>query len=791
MPPLIVAAAAVAAEIAVSAALTGAVIAGVTITATTAAIIGSVVGLVISVAGSMLLSQLSKSDKQDLPITAQDRKQAVRSAIEPRRVIYGRSIVSGPVVYMSSSGPDDEFINVVVPVAAHVIDDFEAVWINGVEQPLVPAGTGGIDGQDRGGGGSEDFALFLVDATEVLFGASSPAMSGSMLIHTYDGTQTTADATLISESSGEWTSNHILKGTPYIYTRIQYSSNLYPHGFESIAAVVRGALLFDPRDDSTAWSQNPALAIRDYLLADYGLSCAADEINEPSFEAAANICDELVALDEAETVFQPRFQINGSFKLDQQPADIIEQLLTSCGGTLTYVQGAYQLHVAAYDPPAITLTESDFAGPLQVTTQHSRRDLFNAVRGTFIDPTQKWVASEFPIVTDSDFETADGEQIVVDVEYQFTTDSAMAQRLSRIQLLRHRFGQLTVDAPLKYSAMRLAVWDTVAIDFADFGWTDKVFRVVSWQFDPVTAGIVVRLQEEDSDSYSWTALDAAPPLDTPDSTLADPLIIPPPTGLTITPTTELDSDGHIVPALLAEWSLTPHPFLTASEVQWKKTADSEWSSRAVRMPIMSMVISPVIAGTSYDVRVRAVAGLVRSAWTSTATEDAAPDTTPPADPSGLTATAVRGGIVLDWTNPTDNDFESTLIFENTGTVFGSASYIGHTPGSHFFRSGISGNDPRWYWIQSRDFSGNATNVVGPATATPNLAATADIAAHAITLGDGASQNDTISCDDTATVFIVGKTITVPGGGDVWIWVRADLDTGSLPEGSGGGGSEVQ
>ena len=57
---------------------------------------------------------------------------------------------------------------------------------------------------------------------------------------------------------------------------------------------MRGKKVFDPRTGLTSFSSNPALCIRDYLLSDYGLGAALDEIDEASFIAAANLCDEPV-----------------------------------------------------------------------------------------------------------------------------------------------------------------------------------------------------------------------------------------------------------------------------------------------------------------------------------------------------------------------------------------------------------------------------------------------------------------------------------------------------------------
>ena len=53
-----------------------------------------------------------------------------------------------------------------------------------------------------------------------------------------------------------------------------------------------GKKLFDPRDDTTAWSDNPALCVRDYLTnSDYGLGEAAANIDDDQVEIAADVCD--------------------------------------------------------------------------------------------------------------------------------------------------------------------------------------------------------------------------------------------------------------------------------------------------------------------------------------------------------------------------------------------------------------------------------------------------------------------------------------------------------------------
>ncbi|MGL4480443.1 MAG: LamG-like jellyroll fold domain-containing protein [Aeromonas veronii] len=93
-----------------------------------------------------------------------------------------------------------------------------------------------------------------------------------------------------------WDDTHRLRGIAYAYARLKFDQEAWPYGIPNISAVVRGKLVYDPRTATTAWSDNPALCIRDYLLAQDGLRCAPEEIDETSFMAAANVCDELVPI---------------------------------------------------------------------------------------------------------------------------------------------------------------------------------------------------------------------------------------------------------------------------------------------------------------------------------------------------------------------------------------------------------------------------------------------------------------------------------------------------------------
>jgi len=761
MPQLLVAAAAAFIGWNVTAALAPFIAAGI-MAASTATFIGAAAGLVVSVAGSMLLSAFSK--KPSLPEYGQDRKQAIRSAIEPRRVVYGRTMVSGPVIFMASSGTQQEYLHIVVPVAGHPIDDFEEIWINNEQIVLEDPGVGGMDALDRAGG----------------------ALGGTVRIHTYDGTQTAAAAALVTDCPSDWTEDHIGHGIPYMYLRILYRRDVID-SFETIRAVVRGKKVYDPRTDTTAWSANAALCILDYVTADYGIRAdIASEIESSYWEAAANIADEDVGLVSGGSVTEKRYELHGSFKLDQKPADIMEELLSSCGGALTYVGGAYRLHVAAYESPALTLTDSDFAGNLKISPKPPRSSLINRVQGTYIDPAQKYSAVSFPPVVVTDFEDQDGEVIVHSVEFPHVTSRTQVQRLARLALLRAR-QSTTIQVPLKMTGQQITAWSTIGLTVAALGWTNKAFRVQTWAFDPVSSVITITAQEEASSSYTWIYSDAGPDLSDTDPTLISPLDIIAPAGLVLTPTTALQGDGGTVPALLVEWTAQANPYITSTEVQWRVDGDSDWSSIEVPSPAVKVVLSPLLSGVDYDVRARVRSNMRVSDWTSTETDTAAADTTAPSVPGSVSATGISTGISLSWTKPTESDFVAVEVWENTANDTGTRYYLGNATGSGYLRSGIGGGALRYFWVRSYDRSGNYSAFSSVVSATSGTVNTTDVTANALSKLETAIQNDTISVDDMAMTTVLAKAITVVDGASVKIEWRLDVSINDpLPGDSGGG-----
>jgi hypothetical protein len=97
------------------------------------------------------------------------------------------------------------------------------------------------------------------------------------------------------------------------------------------------------------YTENAALCIADFLAqptwgfkANYGTDIPLDRLI-----SAANICDEAVPLAAGGT--EPRYLANGGFPLTMKRGEVLQNLLTSCAGRLTYTQGQYVIHPAAWE----------------------------------------------------------------------------------------------------------------------------------------------------------------------------------------------------------------------------------------------------------------------------------------------------------------------------------------------------------------------------------------------------------------------------------------------------------
>jgi len=109
-----------------------------------------------------------------------------------------------------------------------------------------------------------------------------------------------------------------------------------------------------------------------------------------------------------------------------------------------------------------------------------------------------------------------------------------------------------------------------------------------------------------------------------------------------------------------------------------------------------------------------------------------PDTTPPAAPSGLAATAGDAQVSLDWNDNTESDLAEYVVYRSLDGVDYQAVASGVVD-SAYVDSGLTNDTTYYYVVTAVDTSGNESAASGPVSATPQAGIAQDISVGGIAM----------------------------------------------------------
>lgn len=675
-----------------------------------------VVRLVVLSAASRALTRRPGGAGGSGVLSAQGRNLSVRQPIAPWQVVFGQSRVGGDVTFMFLS-TDKKYLHIVVTLACHVSQEIGDVWL---DDEVIAPGMLNANGEVTSGkfakltaqlrtdnpdtnpytvlhtvssvqmvafdeGGDDGRFYLLTDVSpNSPIGDTQYSRSGSTFTFGGNFAHIVIDYTesiltpvtrikkslgdeagqpfpdLVSESEGKWTDAHRQTGHTKLYVR--FNTSVLEGGAPNISVVMKGAKLYDPRTGLTTWSANPALAVLAYLMStDFGLGAALTEIGSAEFITAANVCDESVSL--AAGGSESRYKANGAFRLSERPVDILERLLFSMAGTLTQVSDTWRVFAGAYEAATLTLTEKDFAGPVQIEPMPPRDKWANGAKGVFVNPASNWQPTDFPVIVPTAQYLAEdgGEAIYVDLDGSaFITSSGQMQRLGRIEI-RHRRSGLTVTALFKLTAWRAFTGHSVALTFAKYGWSAKEFTILDASFAVIQGGegpalgVQLVLRETNAAIFSWAAEDQAQ--GTPPSTsLPNPLSVAAPGAPTVVETLYSTSGSAGVKSrATVSWTAVIDPLVKSYEVSWKRSIDTAYQIAMVPQGT-SFAVDDLAAGL-YVFAVRSWNGIVRSDWSPYTVKELLGLTAPPFDPTGFAVIKSAGFALASWVLSVDLDVQ--------------------------------------------------------------------------------------------------------------------------------------
>ncbi|WP_270816777.1 phage tail tip protein J-related protein [Aeromonas sp. Y318-3] len=408
------------------------------------------IGAMASMAAMMLTTKTpSFSDFRG----ASERSQVLRAASSSKVAVYGRVISSGLLSNAKEQVGDQtegELIYLALTIAGHKINRVGRLWL----------------GDD------------LIETF------------GDLASYELHNDRQTCDPYMLANCPN-WREDMIGQGIAWVRLTLKFNAEKFPSGLPNIKMEKFGAEVWDPRDGQVKFTDNAALVILDYYRRWLGVP--DDELRLNEFIVAANICDELITLQDGTK--EKRYAINGEFDLSEAPAKILEDMHMSCAGQPTYVSGMHGIVVGAYYGPASEdLFDHQLQGDIDLLPEPPASDRINTVVGTFIDG-ETFQKMDFPAVKVAQWvEEDDGQELTEDLDFRFVTSPWQAQRLANI-LLRQRRTSRTITCSVNLSGWQYRPGSYLRLYIPALGINGVEFRVVDWSFD-LMDGVQLTLREE-------------------------------------------------------------------------------------------------------------------------------------------------------------------------------------------------------------------------------------------------------------------------------------------------------
>ena len=673
-----------------------------------------------SILGDVISWLIPMPDMPDLDSQARGSLVNKQSNIEQVPVIYGERRVGGTIVFVETSGSNNTYLYMCLILAEGEVDNIGDIYIDDVLLEV----------------GSVHYPHVLIDKKV--------------------GTDAQTASTVLT-AAPSWGATDTLNGIAYLGIRLTYNQDVFT-SIPTINAVVRGRKVYDPRTTNTAYSNNPALCLRDYLTNDrYGKGLPVLAIDDTTFSQAANDCDVVVdSYDGGPSV--KAFSCNAVLQTSASLFANVKIILSGMQGLMPYQNGQYRIFVEKDKASTFDFTIDNVIGGISITGV-SKSSKYNKVVAKFINPDANWQPDSviWPEAdsTESITYLSEDNGVELSVEQNLTTVTSyyQARNIAKTAVLASRLAGISVSLIATSEALNCAVGDVVTVTHPTPGWQDKKFRVSRLSLN-YNGTVSVALAEHVAAVYPWVNDKEQPA--SAQSTLPNPFQVSAPTDLGIVAANNLTPDGATQSGLLITWTPPVNSFVTQYEVQyirgasnfdWGSIADSstesinygsittsadssadygsisdatatgeaQYNTQFVTTPYF--VIPTAVAGAEYAVRVRAINSFgVRSSFI-TSNETTYGDETAPNVPSEITANGGYKEITLTWVNPTVSDFDYVEVYRAQTNSVSSSTRVGVLRGSKFVDTGLGINVTRYYWLKSVDRTGNKSDFSSPVSAT--------------------------------------------------------------------------
>jgi hypothetical protein len=368
----------------------------------------------------------------------------------------------------------------------------------------------------------------------------------------------TAPQELVDYFPNEFSSSTRGRGICYAVFRLRQDANAWKEGVPAINVLLKGKNdIFDSRNGTTGWTDNPALIIADYLK--YGLNVPSDKINSFAVNNDANTCDQLVY--DLFNAPHARYKLNGTIDLSQTPFDILDQMRLAYAGDIQKIDDMWSTRAGIARPATFTITEDDIVGDFGVKIFPSRKDIFNAVNGIYVEPLQNYTAQTYPTVRGATYVANDGGELPRKQDFQLVNSAFQAQRIASIILNRAR-QFIAIQLTLRPRALSITDGDICWVNIEHYGFINKQFEVASTSIQE-DLSIQVNLVEYDAMAFSPNGNDLSYIDFAPNTSLQNPFNVSTPQNVQAVSGTDtlIFLNGTVQPRVRLTWNEASDAFV--------------------------------------------------------------------------------------------------------------------------------------------------------------------------------------------------------------------------------------
>ena len=572
-----------------------------------------VVGFAISSIAGLASSALGKKKpKGSLASAIEDRQRLITDnftgTVDHVPVIYGTAKIGGLRCYMETSV--DNKLAMVLVLSEGEIDSVQTVFLNNINK--------------------DDAKYVGKHAAYPLTGAVGQTLPE-----------------IFRQSAPGLTANHTFTGFACIAITFEPDGDLFP-SIPTVTVVVRGRKILDTRTNVTAYGENPAMVLRDYLTNNmFGAGIDASKIDLTTFEAAANHCDELVNNSTSGT--QKRYTANGIVITSDPVFKNIENILTSFNAVMFYSQGKYVVVPMKAESVSYYITNTHIIS--QVSDQKAgKRARRNEIRAQYINPANNWQA-DVAIYQNAAFLTQDGETLYDDLDLPFTSNRDTAKQLAQIAVNQSRL-ERKVNFNMSPAAVQFSIGDVVSISRSTRGWVNLLFRVMSLTLN-ADGTVAIGADEYDADVFALEALtqerlSSGGSFNSPSNVQAP--------GSPSFSETLTESRVGVKSLLRITWSASPPPYVLTYELQYKLGSSPDWITHSTGSSREREIqdLEPAL----YNFRVKGINALGFGSPYATANYEVLGLTVPPAALLALNINIIGLNAHLSWPPVVDLDVKN-------------------------------------------------------------------------------------------------------------------------------------